>query len=62
MLLRLLALLPGLQPLVVRLLLLLMRLVLSRVRPFRFLFCFVISHLEAKRNPFRLVFAIFAKK
>ncbi len=25
----------------------------GRVRPFRFFFCFVISHLEAKRNPFR---------
>jgi hypothetical protein len=36
--------------------------VIYRVRPFRFFFCFVILHLEAKRNPFRLVFAIFREK
>jgi hypothetical protein len=32
------------------------------VRPFRFIYFFVISHLEAKRYPFRLVFAIFREK
>jgi hypothetical protein len=34
----------------------------GRVRPFRFFFFFVISLPEAKRDPFRLVFASFREK